>query len=166
MFAPGDYVIYSVEGVCLVEEAGQLNVPGLERGRSYYRLTPYYRGGVIYTPVDGKTAIRPVMTKPALQALLPELPGMPELEDVPQDPRQLAGFYREILASHDCRRLLQLCKTMFHKQRQLAPKRKTVSSTELRSWKTAEEMLHQEFAFVLGKQPSEIKAYLEDAFAS
>lgn len=50
MFAPGDYVIYSVEGVCLVEEAGQLNVPGLERGRSYYRLTPYYRGGVIYTP--------------------------------------------------------------------------------------------------------------------
>ena len=103
MFAPGDYVIYSVEGVCRVEEAGQLNVPGLERGRSYYRLTPYYRGGVIYTPVDGKAAIRPVMTKPALQALLPELPGMPELEDVPQDPRQLAGFYREILASHDCR---------------------------------------------------------------
>ena len=81
MFAPGDYVIYSVEGVCRVDEAGQLNVPGLERGRSYYRLTPYYRGGVIYTPVDGKTAIRPVMTKPALQALLPELPGMPELEN-------------------------------------------------------------------------------------
>lgn len=75
MFAPGDYVIYSVEGVCLVEEAGQLNVPGLERGRSYYRLTPYYRGGVIYTPVDGKAAIRPVMTKPALQALLPGAAG-------------------------------------------------------------------------------------------
>ena len=90
MFAPGDYVIYSVEGVCRVEEAGQLNVPGLERGRSYYRLTPYYRGGVIYTPVDGKAAIRPVMTKPALQALLPELPEMPELEDVPQDPRPKA----------------------------------------------------------------------------
>ena len=31
MFAPGDYVIYSVEGVCRVDEAGQLNVPGLER---------------------------------------------------------------------------------------------------------------------------------------
>ena len=115
MFTPGDYVVYSIEGVCRVEEAGRLNVPGLERGRDYYRLTPYYRGGVIYTPVGGKASIRPVMTKTALQALLPELP---------------------------------------------------VSATELRSWKTAEEMLHQEFAFVLGKQPSEIKAYLEDAFAS
>ena len=48
MFTPGDYVVYSVEGVCRVEEAGRLNVPGLECGRDYYRLTPYYRGGVIY----------------------------------------------------------------------------------------------------------------------
>lgn len=106
MFAPGDYVIYSVEGVCLVEEAGQLNVPGLERGRSYYRLTPYYRGGVIYTPVDGKAAIRPVMTKPALQALLPELPGMPELENVPQDPASwqafTARFLRLMTAAGSC----------------------------------------------------------------
>ena len=37
MFTPGDYVVYSIEGVCRVEEAGRLNVPGLERGRDYYR---------------------------------------------------------------------------------------------------------------------------------
>ena len=166
MFTPGDYVVYSIEGVCRVEEAGRLNVPGLERGREYYRLTPYYRGGVIYTPVGGKATIRPVMTKTALQALLPELPGLPELTDVPTDIKQQSGFYREILAAHDCRKLLQLCKTIYNKQKQLAARRRTVSATELRSWKTAEEMLHQEFAFVLGKQPSEIKAYLEDAFAS
>ena len=130
------------------------------------RLTPYYRGGVIYTPVGGKATIRPVMTKTDVQALLPELPGLPELTDVPTDIKQQSGFYREILAAHDCRKLLQLCKTIYNKQKQLAARRRTVSATELRSWKTAEEMLHQEFAFVLGKQPSEIKAYLEDAFAS
>ena len=147
MFTPGDYVVYSIEGVCRVEEAGRLNVPGLERGRDYYRLTPYYRGGVIYTPVGGKATIRPVMTKTALQALLPELPGLPELTDVPTDIKQQSGFYREILAAHDCRKLLQLCKTIYNKQKQLAARRRTVSATELRSWKTAEEMLHQEFAF-------------------
>ena len=114
MFTPGDYVVYSIEGVCRVEEAGRLNVPGLERGRDYYRLTPYYRGGVIYTPVGGKATIRPVMTKTALQALLPELPGLPELTDVPTDIKQQSGFYREILAAHDCRKLLQLCKTIYN----------------------------------------------------
>lgn len=106
------------------------------------------------------------MTKTDVQALLPELPGLPELTDVPTDIKQQSGFYREILAAHDCRTLLRLCKTIYNKQKQLAARRRTVSATELRSWKTAEEMLHQEFAFVLGKQPSEIKAYLEDAFAS
>lgn len=166
MFAPGDYVMYSVEGVCRVEEAGKLNVPGLDRSREYYRLTPYYRGGVIYTPVEGKAAIRKVLSKPDLQALLPKLPELPELSGVPADSKQQAGFYREILAGHDCLRLLQLCKTIYHKQKQLAAKRRTVSSTELRSWKAAEEMLHQEFAFVLGMEPVEVKQYLETAFAS
>ena len=166
MFAPGDYVIYSVEGVCRVEEAGNLNVPGLDRGRAYYRLTPYYHGGVIYTPVDGKATIRPVISKPALQALLPELPSLPELTDVPTDIKLLAGFYRSILAEHDCRRLLQLCKTIYRRQAALAARRKAVSSTELRSWKAAEEMLHQEFGFVLGMKPAEVKHYLETAFAS
>ena len=162
MFAPGDYVIYSVEGVCRVEEAGKLNVPGLDRGRDYYRLTPYYHGGVIYTPVDGKAAMRAVISKSDLLALLPQLPLLPELSDVPTDNRQLGSFYRDILASHDCKKLLQLCKTVYQKQKQLAEKRRSVSTTELRSWKAAEEMLHQEFAFVLGMQPSEVKSYLEN----
>ena len=166
MIAPGDYVICSVEGVCRVEEAGRLNVPGLDRGRAYYRLTPYYHGGVIYTPVDGKAVIRPVITKQALLALLPELPTLPELSNVPEQTKLLADFYREILAGHDCRLLLRLCKTIYRKQKLLAARRKVVSATELRSWKTAEEMLHQEFAFVLGMQPGEVKAYLETAFAS
>lgn len=166
MFAPGDYVIYSVEGVCQVEAAGRLNVPGLDKNRDYYQLTPYYRGGVIYTPVDGKASIRPVLSKDALEALLPELASLPELDDIPSDPRQLSGYYRELLVGHDCRRLLQLCKTLYAKQSALAARRKSVTSTELRTWKAAEEMLHQEFAFVLGIQPSEVKKYLESALAS
>ena len=77
MFTPGDYVVYSVEGVCRVEEAGRLNVPGLERGRDYYRLTPYYRGGVIYTPVGGKASIRPVMTMKSPVSAFLNQPGRP-----------------------------------------------------------------------------------------
>ena len=166
MFAPGDYVIYSVEGVCRVEEAGRLNVPGLDRSRDYYRLTPFYRGGVIYTPVDGKATIRPVITRSALHALLPKLSMLPELTDIPADNKQLAGYYRSILAEHDCTRLLQLCKTIYSRQAALAARRRGITATELRSWKAAEEMLHQEFAFVLGMQPSEVKPYLEKAFSA
>lgn len=54
MFSVGEYIIYGVEGVCEVEEAGKLKVAGLDKNREYYRLRPYYHGGTIYTPVDGK----------------------------------------------------------------------------------------------------------------
>ena len=53
MFAVGDHVIYGYEGVCRVDEVGCPHVAGLDKSRQYYRLTPYYRGGTIYAPVDG-----------------------------------------------------------------------------------------------------------------
>ena len=56
MFSIGEYVVYGVEGVCRVEEAGKLKVAGLDKNRAYYRLRPYYHDGTIYTPVDGKAS--------------------------------------------------------------------------------------------------------------
>lgn len=62
MFSVGEYIVYGVEGVCRVEEAGKLKVAGLDKNRAYYRLRPYYHDGTIYTPVDGKAVMRPVLT--------------------------------------------------------------------------------------------------------
>ena len=142
MFSVGEYIIYGVEGVCEVEEAGKLKVAGLDKNREYYRLRPYYHGGTIYTPVDGKAAMRPVLTRAELEGLLPRLPELEPLDDVPADSRAAGEYYRAILSEHDCVRLLRLCRTLHNKQQALSASRRTVSSTELRSWKMAEEMLY------------------------
>lgn len=162
MFAVGDYVIYGYEGVCRVEEIGCPGVSGLDPSRQYYRLTPYYRSGTIYAPVDGRVCMRRVISREALDALLPGLPELPPLEDVPENSRLAGEYYRTILAEHSCERLLQLCKTFYQKQRRLSGAHRSVNSTELRSWKTAEEMLYSEFGFVLGIAPSEVQRYLAD----
>ena len=137
MFSVGEYIIYGVEGVCEVEEAGKLKVAGLDKNREYYRLRPYYHGGTIYTPVDGKAVMRPVLTRAELEGLLPRLPELEPLDDVPADSRAAGEDYR-----------------------------RTVSSTELRSWKMAEEMLYGEFGFALGMPPSKVKAYLQEKLGS
>ena len=150
MFSVGEYIIYGVEGVCEVEEAGKLKVAGLDKNREYYRLRPYYHGGTIYTPVDGKAVMRPVLTRAELEGLLPRLPELEPLGDVPADSRAAGEYYRAILSEHDCVR----------------HSRRTVSSTELRSWKMAEEMLYGEFGFALGMPPSKVKAYLQEKLGS
>ena len=162
MFSVGEYIIYGVEGVCEVEEAGRLKVSGLNKNRDYYRLRPYYHGGTIYTPVDGKAVMRPVLTRAELDGLLPRLRQMEPLEDIPADSRAAGEYYRRILAEHDCVKLLRLCRTLHGRQKRLAASRRTVSSTELRSWKLAEEMIYGEFGFVLGMPPAQVKEYLKN----
>ena len=120
MFSVGDMIVYGVEGVCRVEEAGRLRVPGLDRNRDYYRLTPYYRGGTIYTPVDGRAAMRPVISRQSLETLIPRLPEIPLLEAMPTDSRSAGEYYRAILAEHNCERLLRLCKSLYAKQQMLS----------------------------------------------
>ena len=159
MFSVGEYIIYGVEGVCMVEEAGRLKVSGLNKNRDYYRLRPYYHGGTIYTPVDGKAAMRPVLTRAELDGLLPRLRQMEPLEDIPADSRAAGEYYRRILAEHDCVKLLRLCRTLHGRQKRLAASRRTVSSTELRSWQLAEELLYGEFGFVLGLAPARVKEW-------
>ena len=109
MFSVGEYIVYGVEGVCRVEEAGKLKVAGLDKNRAYYRLRPYYHDGTIYTPVDGKAVMRPVLTREELERLLPRLPELEPLGDVPPDSRAAGEYYRAILSGHDCVALLRLC---------------------------------------------------------
>ena len=161
MFSVGDYIIYGVEGVCLVEKAGFPDVVGLDKSRAYYQLRPYYTGGTVYTPVDGRAIMRPVITRQELEALLPEAKTLEPLTDVPADQRAAADYYRTILAKHDCRLLLRLCKTLYLRQSALSGTRRAISSTELRSWRMAEQMLYGEFGFVLGMTPAEVKSYMQ-----
>ena len=162
MFKVGQYVVYGAEGVCRVEEIGHPALSGLDRSREYYRLTPHYRGGAIYAPVDGKIVMRPVISREELDALMPQLPALAPLDDVPADGRQAATYYRSVLAEHSCLRLARLCKTLYQKQSLLSKSRRSISSTELRSWKAAEEMLFGEFAFVLGVSPAQVRTLLAE----
>lgn len=162
MFSVGEYIVYGVEGVCRVEEAGKLKVAGLDKNRAYYRLRPYYHDGTIYTPVDGKAVMRPVLTREELERLLPRLPELELLGDVPPDSRAAGEYYRAILSGHDCVALLRLCKTLHAKQNSQTASHRGVNSTELRSWRMAEEMLYGEFGFALGLPPAQVRNYLRE----
>ena len=52
MFSKGDIIVYGNTGVCRVEEVGPLSISAAKKDTIYYRLLPYYGGGVIYTPVS------------------------------------------------------------------------------------------------------------------
>ena len=111
---------------------------------------------------DGKAVMRPVLTREELERLLPRLPELEPLGDVPPDSRAAGEYYRAILSGHDCVALLRLCKTLHAKQNSQTASRRGVNSTELRSWRMAEEMLYGEFGFALGLPPAQVRDYLRE----
>ena len=50
MYQKGEYIIYGSTGVCRVEDvAVPDNIPIKEKGALYYKLSPVYGAGSIYT---------------------------------------------------------------------------------------------------------------------
>ena len=84
------------------------------------------------------------------------------LGDVPPDSRAAGEYYRAILSGHDCVALLRLCKTLHAKQNSQTASHRGVNSTELRSWRMAEEMLYGEFGFALGMPPAQVRDFLRE----
>ena len=149
MFQVGDYLVYGLEGVCRVTAVGALKRIGVPKDKLYYTLAPCGRQDAIYIPVDSPVFMRAPLTRGEIDALLCALPAMPLCPDLPADAKQLAPYYQEIIQSHDLRRVMQLYKTIYSKQRQLAGSRRALSVTDMRFLKQAETFLCSEFAFVL-----------------
>lgn len=164
MFQVGDYVVYGMEGVCRIEQIGYPQVSGLDPTREYYRLQSHYRKGVIYAPVGGKVPIREPISAEAAEAAIAGAASLALLADIPQNGREAGDYYKAILQEHDVVRLIQLCKTMQRKQEKMTKSRRTVNTTELRHWKTAEDMLLGELAFSLRKDPTEIRDRLRQQY--
>ena len=110
-----------------------------------------------------KMKVRKPMTLPELVKATGKPAGELEpLGDVPPDSRAAGEYYRAILSGHDCVALLRLCKTLHAKQNSQTASRRGVNSTELRSWRMAEEMLYGEFGFALGLPPAQVRDYLRE----
>ena len=160
MFSVDDYVIYGSEGVCRVESIGHPDIAGLDKLKSYYTLSPVYRCGKIYTPVDSTIHMRRVISKDHAQELIGEIKEINCDLDVPKDAKLANVYYRDLVRSYECKKLISVIKYVFSKQREFAAAKRNVPAVDLKFFKIAEDMLYSEFAFVLGIEPKEVKGYI------
>ena len=70
MYEIGQLIVYGNEGVCRVEEIGTPKISGVDKHRDYYTLAPIYREGKVFTPVDSKVFMRPVISRALFQKFL------------------------------------------------------------------------------------------------
>ena len=100
MYQVGDLVMYGNTGVCRVEDIG--HPQGIsEKEQLYYTLAPVYDKEVIYTPVDTKAFMRPVMSRADAERFIDRIPEIPEELNGNRDIRMQSEKYRACLNTHE-----------------------------------------------------------------
>lgn len=159
MYQSGDMIIYGSTGVCEVME---LTTPDFEKDKSrlYYALKPKYQDGIIFTPVDTKVFMRPIITKEEADALIDRIPTMEAEAYHNKALRELEEHYNTYLKSHDCKDLLELAMSIYTKKKDLLSQRRKFGAVDERFMKRAEDLLDGEFAVALGIEKNQVGAYI------
>lgn len=158
MFQINDLVFYGSAGVCKVLEISKppKGYP-IGQGQLYYRLKPLYESGEIFTPVDTRVYMRPVIDKGEALALAEQAAVLP-IDNFNSNKRmELLEHFRGMLNSHDCRTLLCLIKTLYCRAQQNIQAGRSPSGMEQDLKKRAEGLLYGEMAAVLGKSVAQVE---------
>lgn len=160
MFEIGEYVVYGVKGVCRVEDITHIDIPGADKERLYYVLSPMGGGsGKIYAPTDNqKIIMRRVISKEEAKELIRDLPNI-ELLWIPDD-KQREAKYKEALKSGDYRAWASIVKTLHERGRERIRQGKKITALDERYMRSAENELYSELSLTLGIPRESMESYI------
>ncbi len=160
MYKPGEKIVYGSTGVCTVKEITKPDDPTAEGERLYYALEPMYQAGMIYTPVDSKVFMRPVISKSEANALIDAIPDTQVPAYHSSVIRELEEHYTAYLKSHNCASLLELTRSIYTKKQLAAQHNRKFGAVDERYMKRAEDLLYGELAVALDIDKDEVADYI------
>ncbi len=163
MYEIGDLIIYGSEGVCRVESVGASPVSGADKERLYYTLSPLYRTGYVFTPVDSGVFMRPVISKEEALELIRQIPSIEGEAYENRNLRFLTEHYQECLQTHKCYDLVKLIKDVYVKRESAIRRGKKLGQIDERFMKRAEDMLYGELAVALGIPKEDVCGYIAES---
>ena len=165
MYQVGEMVIYGGEGVCRVEAVGKLHMSGVSKDKLYYTLSPLYRDGKVYTPVDTPVFMRPIISKEDAEALIRSIPDIQAATCTDRNLRILTEHYQSLIRSHECADMVQLIKAAYEKRQERKSQGSKPGQVDERYMKRAEELLHGELAVALGIPRDDVAGYIAQVVA-
>ncbi len=164
MFSVNDMVLYGKQGVCKIKDIVTENFTG--RPMEYYSLMPAYsESTVIYVPLENKELVdkmQRVLSKEEISQLIKEVKNIePVWYD---DEKERKEKFNDIISRGDRKEILMLINTLYiNKQNREAIGKKMYVSDE-RIMKEAEKLIYDEFAAVLGIEPSRVVPFIIQKF--
>lgn len=162
MYKVGEFIVYGNEGVCEVEDISNLNIPGINKKKSYYTLKPMHENGKIFAPIDTNVFMRPIITYDEIQEIIEKIPFIKEADYDNKNTRLLQEYYKNLLNTHECIDLLTVIANINDKKINSMKSGKKLGQIDEKFMKIAKNLLEDEFSLVLGIPKEEVENYIQD----
>lgn len=158
MFKVNDYVVYGLNGVCMVEDIEKMMLKNKEQ--EYYILYPINNKKMtIKIPVDNKTmSIRELMSKNEVMNLI-EFISKKEVIQI-DDYRKKNQEYKTIIRSGNVIDIIKVINSINLEKDEKASLGKKINKTEDDILISAKKQLYQEMSIVLDININEVEDYI------
>ncbi|MBE6863087.1 MAG: transcriptional regulator [Ruminococcus flavefaciens] len=163
MFNINDAVVYASYGVCMITSVETRDFSGEDV--EYYVLQPVDDDkNKFYVPVENselQKKMRRVCTRQEVEEIISVMPD----EDFIwiEDDSERKEVYRNIISEGDRHKLVMLIKTLYIHRRELSGQKRKLHSHDEKYLNEAENMLYDEFAYVLEIPRSDVVDYIKKA---
>lgn len=157
MFAVGDTVLYSLRGLCRIEELV------LRDNTQFYRLVPVFSQTYsIFVPAikENEAKMRKILSCEEITAMIADVSSKP-LKWIDDDKNRAVAF-KDIMASGNRLEIMRLIRLLYEHQLLLKEKSKKLHIADERVFKDAEELLYDEFAYVLNIKRNQVVEFIAD----
>ena len=159
MFKKGDTVFYGVDGVCEIVDISTIEIPGIDKDRSYYILRQKSGNGTIYVPADCDTPkMRRLISREEALELISKIRDLEPLKL--KNEKKPEAEYKEVLQKYDYLSVLKLIKCIYFRKQKRLCEGKRLTSADERYMRLAEDMLYQEIGAALGIPRGDVLNYL------
>lgn len=162
-FKTGEYVRYSINGVCLVEDIRKMDIMGDGNEKMFYVLSPNSRqASTICVPVDNDiltAKMVPPLSREDIEVLIDGIPTN-EMEWI-DDKKKRTEFFKNIIKECDRQSLLSLIDCLYKRRASLLESGKNLSSGDEAFLNQAEGVIQDEFSFVLEIGKESVSDYVK-----
>lgn len=149
MFQVNDVIIYGAQGVCEIADIEEKTVSGAKR--KYFVLKPIKdQSSTIFAPTDNEHVLkkmRRLLTENEINGLIDSMPDEESVWIVNDNERK--EYYKKILVGGNHSELIQMIKAIYLHKKSREADGKRLHMVDEHFFKDAEQILYNEFQYVL-----------------
>jgi len=149
MFQVNDVIVYGMQGVCKIENIEEKSINGEKK--AYYVLKPVNdKGATYFAPTDNQHVLkkmRRLLTEDQIHELIDSMPGEDAVWVSNENERK--EIYKGILAGGDRAEIIKMVKAIYLHKKSREAEGKRLHMSDERFFKDAEQILYNEFQYVL-----------------